>query len=239
MARSSRKEAPSRPTVAGPGAGPAPAASAEKPKRGRKPGRPRGPGRPRSERKSRTKPTLMTRLVALGQSVLSKSDQLHTLMGRISAEATDEQTRLFKVVGVALAGVVTKAKPVVEALEALAKTGFDPVLAKAPGGRKGLAAGVTVAIKPKRWRPGLYGEGITINNFSVVLSLDGMVRLQSMANPKAPQFVLARGWVEEIETPDDPIDPVEIPGAALPLVDEDLEEAPADEDEALPVDSEG
>jgi hypothetical protein len=228
MARSSRKEiAPSRPTIAGPGAGLAPAGAAEKPKRGRKPGRPRGPGRPRAERKSREKKNVISRLVVMAKAVFGKSDKLYTLMGNISAEATPEQTKLFQVVGVALAGVHGKAGAVVEALESLAKTGFDPVLVKAPKGPRGLAAGATVAIKPKRWNPALYGK---VNNFEVVVCVDKMVRLQSAADSKAPQFVLARAWVEEIEAAaDDPTDPVEDP-IALEDVDPD-EAAPPSEDE--------
>jgi hypothetical protein len=162
----------------------------------------------RAARVRKQKPSLITRVCKLAKAFVDKGLKVQRLVTEWSGEATPDQQRLHTVVLVALNGATSRAKASGEALEALEAAGFDPTIAAKPRGAKPLAAGATVAFKPKRWRPGLYG---TANQFAVVMAIDGMVRLKSAADAKLPQFVVARSWIEEIEAPevDDPTDAVE------------------------------
>jgi hypothetical protein len=127
------------------------------------------------------------------------------LVGNWHGEATPDQKTTNDEIAVNLGKAAHLARQILLDVDMLQRSGFAPTAGRSASAP--LRAGERVAIKPRFFNPAVYGK---VNNFEVVVGTPRFVRIKSIADPKWPQSVVPRAWldpVDETEVDDSPPPP--------------------------------
>ena len=200
---------------------------------------------PVAKSKRRVRKAAIARALRLAHLFDLHGRKLLGLAGNWHGEATPDQKATNAEIVANLGKATRLAKQILLDVDMLMRSGFAPTaghVASAP-----LAVGERVAIKPKFFNPAVYGK---VNNFEVVVATPNYARIKSAADPKWPQSVVPRAWldpVDEVEVDDSPPPPAVGRGRAaraVPPKDEvedtdavdeaDPDEDPVERDPRLP-----
>jgi hypothetical protein len=128
--------------------------------------------------------------------------RMHRLVGNWNGEASPDQAATNAELVRDLLKASQLARGILLNTDMLKQAGFAPTAGSSTS--IPLSAGERVVIRTKYWDPKLHGR---TNNFEVVFSTGSGVRLKPVADPRAPQTVVPRNFVEpadEIEVDDTP-----------------------------------
>jgi hypothetical protein len=130
-------------------------------------------------------------------TVLDKAAQkLYPLVANWRGEASIDQAETNQDTVACLKTAAELSPRILLNLDMLQKTHFAPQAGSSS--TIPLAAGERVTLKDKFYIPAVHGSR---NEFEVVVAIDKHVRVKT-ADPKAPQFVVLRAWLEVLDVPE-------------------------------------
>lgn len=146
------------------------------------------------------KPSVMKQPIERAEKLIrlldAKSQASRMLISNWQAPMTAEQQKVNGELVALLHQIAPLAEKALMAIGLLISSGFAPTATR--GSRGPLRAGARVMIKDKRFNTALGN----INDFEVVLEIEGMVRLREVDNPRGPQPVVPRGWIVVLDSGD-------------------------------------
>ncbi len=130
-------------------------------------------------------------------TVIDKFTQkLYPLVANWRGEATVDQAEINQDTIACLKAMAELSPRILLNIDMLSKTHFAP--SAGSSSNIPLAAGERVVFKGKFYVPAVHGSH---NEFEVVMAIDKHVRLKG-PDPKSPQIVVLRSWLEVVDVPD-------------------------------------